>query len=231
MRGLSIASADLYQVVVNTAAWFHVRDPFGLLRYVMRYRDKGAAGVDWVVDKQFNYFLDRMQEAGTLMWYGRDRLGSVRATLRQSGDANWVVTQRMSYFPYGQERAPESANDSWGFGTYWREGVPDDAQQRWYGTRWGRFTTADLGAARTGAPSSWNRYTYTGGDPINYTDPTGRNRQALCYWRNDYLYGAEGWGFTGTESYMCDDWGGGLQGIVAALSVATEEAIAQPVSG
>jgi hypothetical protein len=112
MRGLSIASGDLYQVAVNTDAWFHVRDPFGRLRYVMRYRDKGAAGADWVVDKQFNYFLDRMQEAGTLMWYGRDRLGSVRATLRQNGYTNWEVTQRLSYFPYGQERGVESDNDT-----------------------------------------------------------------------------------------------------------------------
>jgi RHS repeat-associated protein len=167
-------AASQWIVPTNTDVWFHLRDPFGRLRSIKRYKDKGSAGVDWVTDKQYDYFLDRMQDRATKTWYGRDRLGSVRAVVKPSG-STWAVTQRISYFPYGQEQGVESANDTFKFGTYWREGVLDDAQQRWYGSKWGRFASADPseGSGGAGAPGSWNRYSYVQGDPINFGDPDG----------------------------------------------------------
>jgi hypothetical protein len=53
----------------------------------------------------------------------------------------------------------------------------DHADQRYYASSYGRFNTADPYAASGGpsAPSSWNRYWYVKGDPINHLD-----RRGLC---------------------------------------------------
>jgi hypothetical protein len=45
----------------------------------------------------------------------------------------------------------------------------------------GRFYTADRSGIKTAIPNdpgSWNRYAYVGGDPLNYLDGTGMEKQA-----------------------------------------------------
>jgi RHS repeat-associated protein len=100
-----------------------------------------------------------------------DRLGSVRANT--SGE-------RISYYPYGQER-PQSNGQTTAdgrdkFATYFRDGVGQDyADQRYYNQA-GRFFSPDPGGISTASasePSSWNRYDYAGGDPVNNYDPEG----------------------------------------------------------
>ncbi len=72
------------------------------------------------------------------------------------------------------------------FGTYHRDGYwsmitgsfvtrgLDYAQNRFYDPARGRFTSADPAASGTIArPNSWNRYSYTEGDPVNFNDPEG----------------------------------------------------------
>ena len=51
----------------------------------------------------------------------------------------------------------------------------DSLDQRYYASTYGRFNTADpkRRSAHTRTPLSWNRYSYTAGDPINRNDPTG----------------------------------------------------------
>jgi len=51
----------------------------------------------------------------------------------------------------------------------------DYADQRFYASAYGRFNTPDRkrGSAHPKNPGSWNRYSYTLGDPINGNDPTG----------------------------------------------------------
>jgi RHS repeat-associated protein len=92
-----------------------------------------------------------------------DRLGSVVATGRR-------------YFPYGEEQVT-TASDTEKFGTYYRDQRTnlDYADQRYYSSVYGRFLTADpsLGSASASQPSSWNRYAYVVGDPVNLSDPTG----------------------------------------------------------
>jgi RHS repeat-associated protein len=54
----------------------------------------------------------------------------------------------------------------------------DYADQRYHQPGMGRFMSADQYMASGGPqdPGSWNRYAYVGGDPVNYTDRSGRNR-------------------------------------------------------
>ena len=109
-----------------------------------------------------------------------DRLGSVRA------NANG---ERMSYFPYGEERT-STADGREKFGTYFRDpaanGGLDYADQRYYANAGGRFLTPDpsTGSA-AGDPGSWNKYAYVQGDPVNFADPSGLNR-LLCDVYTDY---------------------------------------------
>jgi len=49
------------------------------------------------------------------------------------------------------------------------------ADQRFYASSYGRFNTPDPfgGSAKPRDPLSWNRYSYTRGDPVNRHDPSG----------------------------------------------------------
>ncbi len=94
-----------------------------------------------------------------------DRLGSVR----NSGGVSY------SYFPYGEERTV-TPDDTEKFGTYYSDGPGQDyAEQRYYNSGTGRFWNVDPGGAGTDPPdpTSWNRYSYVRGDPVNRGDFTG----------------------------------------------------------
>jgi RHS repeat-associated protein len=117
--------------------------------------------------------------AGKLIWDAggtvtQDRLGTNRA-----GGAR--------YYPYGEE-ITSTANDKVKFGTYTRDGYTglDYADQRFYASSYGRFSTPDpYQAAAKGAnspndPGTWNRYSYVAGDPANRVDPTGQMFELTC---------------------------------------------------
>jgi RHS repeat-associated protein len=103
-----------------------------------------------------------------------DRLGSVRA----NGNG-----ERMVYTAYGTERT-STADGKEKFGTYFRDATGlDYADQRYYGHE-GMFLSPDPYKAGKGSgiitdPTSWNRYAYVGGDPINFIDPTGNRRRCV----------------------------------------------------
>jgi hypothetical protein len=97
----------------------------------------------------YEYFGGKMlKNAGG--WINQDRLGSIG-----------------KFYPYGQERPSATTNGKEKFATYFRDESSGD----------GRFLTPDPmgGSAKLGDPGSWNRYTYTGGDPVNRTDANGQD--------------------------------------------------------
>src|SRR5690606_801074 len=51
----------------------------------------------------------------------------------------------------------------------------DFAQARMYQNKHGRFTVPDplMASANPANPQTFNRYIYTGNNPVNYTDPSG----------------------------------------------------------
>ncbi len=96
-----------------------------------------------------------------------DRLGSVVMN----------STQRLQYYPYGEEKPSATAQNMEKFGTYYRDATTglDYADQRYFASQYGRFMTPDpyRGSAATMTPQTWNRYVYTDSDPVNGTDPSG----------------------------------------------------------
>jgi hypothetical protein len=94
----------------------------------------------------------------------------------------------------------------------------DYAQLRYYDQA-GTFFSPDPGGIKTAdpsRPSSWNRYTYTEGDPVNFADPQGLYL-VDCVWDggcanirgNAGNYGG-GWGSTGGGGDPCYGDGSGL---------------------
>jgi RHS repeat-associated protein len=78
--------------------------------------------------------------------------------------------------------------------------------QRYYATGMGRFSTPDPAGIR-GAdpkdPGSWNRYAYVGGDPVNFSDPSGQQRRG-CY---EFL--STGGELPDDSSMECEEGSGG----------------------
>ncbi len=104
-----------------------------------------------------------------------DRLGSVR------GDRNGVS---LSYFPWGEERGAGTADLRTKFAGYFRDGVGQDyAMARYYSATSGGFWSPDPGGMKTansGNPTTWNRYEYVAGDPINAIDPRGTDLEYIA---------------------------------------------------
>ncbi len=84
--------------------------------------------------------------------------------------------QSAQFLPYGDE-ITSTSNDRTKFATYTRDSYTglDYADQRYYASTYGRFSTPDPYKASGGPndPGSWNRYSYVEGDPINSNDRQG----------------------------------------------------------
>ena len=112
--------------------------------------------------------------------------GKLVAQLGSGGYLVSTVQDRLGstgkYYPYGEERnSPPLPNDQVKFATYTRDSATgnDYADQRYYTSVLGRFMTPDpykataTSPSRPSNPTSWNRYLYVLGDPINHTDRHG----------------------------------------------------------
>ena len=107
-----------------------------------------------------NYYFGGKMVKNAGGYVGFDRLGS-----------------NGKYFPYGQERPSATTDGKEKFATYFRDSETglDYANNRYHQPGMGRFTSPDPYKASGGPsdPGSWNRYAYTGGDPVNRVDPIG----------------------------------------------------------
>ena len=112
------------------------------------------------VQTGINYYFGAKLIKNNNGWVSSDRLGSVG-----------------KFYPYGQERPSATTNGTEKFTGYFRDSETgnDYADQRYMSPGNGRFMTPDrkIRTSRPGEPGTWNRYAYTGGDPINRVDRHG----------------------------------------------------------
>ena len=149
--------------------------------------------------------------------------------------------------PFGEE-VTATGNS---FATYTKDGFSglNYADQRFYASGYGRFTSPDPYMASGGPsePGSWNRYAYAGGDPINYNDPSGRARCNVVMVSTTYPDSNDGMTASTTVGMWCYSAGGsqsvyvqssgpgldptsfakGMEGAVAAAFDANEWATTQ----
>jgi RHS repeat-associated protein len=121
-----------------------------------------------------------VQPSGPVHYYHLDALGSVRAVTNDGGG----LVRRHDYLPFGEEWPQPAGASSTRF-----TGKEYDAASGLYyfGARYlrpdaGRFTTVDPVYTWTENlvdPQRWNRYSYVRNNPLKYTDPDGRQVDAV----------------------------------------------------
>ncbi len=141
-----------------------------------RYVLDPAAGLTQVLADGTNTYLygnDRLaQYQAAMQYFGADGLGSVRQII----DASAVVVGSSRYDPYGNVMSQSGTATS----VFAFAGEQQDAtgltylRARYYSSAQGRFTTRDVWEGDPNAPMSYNAWNYTNGNPVNYTDRTGR---------------------------------------------------------
>jgi RHS repeat-associated protein len=136
------------------------------------------------------------------------------------------------YFPYGEEEtSPQGPNDQVKFATYTRDSVSglDYASNRYYGSGTARFSSPDPyqstkgGSGEPSDPGSWNRYSYTQGNPIQFADPSGLFL-VDCVWDGGCYHIGQGFGGGVGSTY-----GTSMGGTLVASETAAESEYANQV--
>jgi len=137
------------------------------------------AGLTQVLADGSNTYLYGMmrigeQQAGGFAYHLPDALGSVRQLANASGS----VTLARSYEPYGSVMSSAGSGSS----VFAFTGEQYDAstnllylRARYYSGAQGRFLTADTSAGDAHRPMSYNAWLYGYANPVNLTDPSGRD--------------------------------------------------------
>ena len=112
--------------------------------------------------------------------FALDHLGTPRLITSSTG----ATVSLHNYYPFGQEATSETQDaEIMKFTGHERDteftnalSSIDYMHARYYSVRLGRFLSVDpkLTSGKMGLPQSWNRYSYTRGNPLNYYDPDGR---------------------------------------------------------
>jgi RHS repeat-associated protein len=107
----------------------------------------------------------------TVLWYHHDQLGSTRAITNSSG----AVVASYTYGPYGITAVSTgSVTNPFQFAGQYLDSESGlyYLRARYYDPNVGQFLSVDPLVAQTGAP-----YSYAADDPVNVTDPAGRDYQ------------------------------------------------------
>jgi RHS repeat-associated protein len=117
--------------------------------------------------------------SGVTNYFVSDRL-SVRLTLDASGN----VSGQQAHLPFGEGFAESGQQEKHHFTAYEEDAETgaDYAVNRFHTASTGRFMSADpyQQSGHLADPQSWNRYSYTQGDPLNKLDPLGLDPQ-VCF--------------------------------------------------
>ena len=126
----------------------------------------------YVRDPRGGLLAQRTPTAGTF-YYLLDGLGSITGLT----DSNGARVASYSYDAYGQTTSMSTStvgvNNPWRYVGAYQDGTGlYKMGARYYDPTLGRFTQQDP-IFNPLDPKSWNRYTYAGNDPINFSDLTG----------------------------------------------------------
>jgi len=148
-----------------------------------------------------------MRQGGVLTYLHGDHLGS--ASLATNASGAQVLNSEQRYLPYGGTHPGFTGS-----------GLPTDRQYtgqrreaslgfydyvaRQFDPALGRFLQADSIIPNPANPQSLNRYSYTLGNPLRYTDPSGHFEDDAIKEYLKQLYGEDGW-WSVWESWLADE--------------------------
>jgi RHS repeat-associated protein len=123
-------------------------------------------------------------------YFHKDHLGSVSTITDETG----AVTERLSYDAWGKRRNPDGSGATSGsIVSETTRGFTGHEQLdlvgmvhmngRVYDPLLGRFTSADPMTENPFSTQGWNRYSYVGNSPVNFTDPSGYCFLG-CFWKS-----------------------------------------------
>ena len=168
-------------------------------RYIVRYGGLGDRhqknGINYTLD--LNAGLTQVLIDGTNTYlYGNGRisqhatqteyfLGDALGSVRQLANPAGAVTLTQSYAPYGETVSSVGS----GMSMYQFTGDQRDEnglsylRARYYAPQNGRFLSRDIWAGAYERPLSLNRWNYTEGNPVNFTDSSGlwKCKDPICY--------------------------------------------------
>ncbi len=141
-----------------------------------------------------------------------DHLGNVMAL--SDVDGNFVSGSDARYDPFGAftttpATSPSVSNHGFTGHRHNNTGANNLGliymNARYYLPEVGRFISADTIVPEPGNPQSYNRYSYVNSSPMNYTDPTGHNRDCgmgdpVC--NGDRSVMAGGWGSVLQQAFV-----------------------------
>ena len=164
-------------IVGNAAAGkqWTIRNPSGA---VLTRFTQTAAGV-WSWDEDYIYGAGRLLAAKVsgpekVRHFHNDHLGTPRVITGNGG----AEISRHTYFPFGEELTASTDTERAKFTGHERDDPTlDYMHARYYAVKWGRFLSGDpvMDIKRaTSHTQAWNRYAYVENNPVNATDPNGR---------------------------------------------------------
>jgi RHS repeat-associated protein len=111
-----------------------------------------------------------MRKDGELTYLHTDHLGSASLSTSATG----AKVSEMRYYAYGGTRSGTMGTDRQYTGQRWEAGIGlYDYNARYYDPALGRFVQADTVVPSPHNSQSFNRYLYTLGNPLRFTDPSG----------------------------------------------------------
>jgi RHS repeat-associated protein len=164
---------------------------------------------------------------GTWLYYTEDHLGSIRMVTNGAGQD--ICEKR--YYPYGYEivdfcQAPAAGGAPLKFAGMERDsssGIDYD-HARYMASLGGRFLGVDTDTGTVGDPQSWNRYTYSGNNPLKFVDPDGLEKA----WAEKVAAAVMSAG-SAIQQYGASLNEGGAAGVAADATLGTAGAVVQGV--
>jgi len=120
-------------------------------------------------------------------YFHKDNLGSIATITNEAG----AIVERLSYDPWGKRRNANGTDDTTNsVSSEQRHGFTGHEELdlvslvhmngRVYDPIIGRFTSADPTTENPLSSQGWNRYSYVGNSPLNFTDPSGYCCSEIC---------------------------------------------------
>ena len=160
--------------------------------------------------------LFSMTRDGATYYYHLNARGDVVAMSDSSG----AVVNTYAYDPWGTLlSATEAVANPYRYASYRYDTSTGlyYCWNRYYAPELARFLTRDIYPGELSDPVTMNPYLYCGGDPVNYTDPSGRffgidageqyGQMAVDYWADKYV----------NSDSLLGKAGAGTMGLLAAL--------------